>query len=304
MLGLGIVLRVASFLQYSPFQLLDQISESNHDIFSKYIPESIGFEYHLGVEKDIDSSYYYPRSSVVQAMLECLKPGSVGNDLLITNCMQMLQHKSISDYLEHGEYGGAWFEFDSDIARTQIYIEVANTSIHQKEKLLGLWSHEPLMPANDMESITYIGFVFVNNALIGLKILLSNDSINMPEYLHLLEPYKQLTCSILQTPFFQYGLAYTQIGIVSVSLEIDIPNKSRYSGRERWNELLSSELYVTNQWTTPNSTVDHFFAHRLTDKYFQVSGVNHIKYDLSLSTSNLSTKLYAGVINARELVFL
>lgn len=302
MLDVGIVLRVASFLQYSPFQLLDQISASNHDIFGKYNPESIGFEYHLGVEKDIDSSYYYPRSSVVQAMSECLNPGSVVNDLLITNCKQMLHHKHISHYLVHGEYGGAWFEFDSNTVRTQVYLEVATTPIHQKEKLLSLWSRERLIPANIIESITYIGFVLVNNSLIGFKILLGNDSINMPEYLQLLEPYKQLTCSILQTPFFQYGLAYTQIGIVSVSLEIDIPKQSRYSGRDRWNELLSSELYVTNQWATPNSTVNHFFAHRLTDKYFQVSGVNHVKYDLSLSTSNLSTKLYAGVINTRELV--
>lgn len=304
MLDVGIVLRVASFLQYSPFQLLDQISASNHDIFDKFHPESIGFEYHLGVEKDIDSSYYYPRSSVAQAMSECLKPASVGNDLLITNCKQLLQHKHISHYLVDGEYGGAWFEFDSNTDRTQVYLEVSTTPIHQKENLLSLWSHEPLIPGNIIESIKYIGFVLVNNTLIGLKILLGNDSINMPEYLQLLEPYKQLTCSILQTPFFQYGLAYTQTGIVSVSLEIDIPKQSRYSGRDRWNELLSSELYVTNQWATPNSTVDHFFAHRLTDKYFQVSGVNHVKYDLSLSTRNLSTKLYAGVINARELVLL
>lgn len=289
---------MTQLFQYTPFQLFDIINADNIGLFEENIPESIGFEYHLGENRSVDSAYYYSCEKVKRLMESNLINQKHSNDLLKITCHKLASDKVLTNFLRHTAFGGAWLEFDADKLRTQVYIEVGTSNANDKYGLLQRWNQTVSLEMSVFSTITYIGFVYIGGKHCGLKILCQKPMGNTLKKVGLLNKYAELTMSTLQANICQFGYSYTTEGLHAISVEIDIPKSKRYSGKAMWNKLLSDDLFCDSGWIKRGTTVDHLYHHRVSTQGIQVSGINHIKYSIDCSNSTVSSKLYAGIINS------
>jgi len=285
-------------LQYTPFQLFDMINADNTGLFAENIPESIGFEYHLGENRSVDSAFYYSSEKVKRLIDSDLINQKHSYDLLKTTCNELASDEVLTSFLRHTAFSGAWLEFDADTLRTQVYLEVGSTNANDKYGLLQGWNKTASLEMSVFSTITYIGFVYIAGRHCGLKILCQKPMRNTLDKVELLNKYTELTMPTLQANICQFGYSFTAEGLQAISVEIDIPKSKRYSGKAMWNKLLSADLFCDSGWIERGTAIDHLYNYRVTTQGFQVSGINHIKYSVNCCDSRVSSKLYAGIINS------